>query len=72
MTITRCPRCQRHCFSDAIECQECALVFELGSLNSQAIAKERKFVARSYVLFGGLFLIPVIAFVVAQISGRLG
>ena len=71
MTITRCPRCQRHCFTDAEECQECALVFEPGLLNSRSDAKERRFVTKSYVLFAGLFLIPVIL-VVVQFSGLLG
>lgn len=71
MTITRCPRCQRHCFTDARECQECVLVFELGLLNRQSDAKERRFLTRSYVLFAGLFVIPVILAVV-QLSGLLG
>jgi hypothetical protein len=68
MTITRCPRCQRHCFTDAIECQECALVFESGSLNRQANAKERRFLTRSYVLFASLLLIPVVTLFVVQIN----
>jgi hypothetical protein len=71
MTITRCPRCQRHCFTDARECQECALVFELGLLNRQSDAKEGRFLTKSYVLFAGLFVIPVILAVV-QLSGLLG
>ena len=71
MTITRCPRCQRHCFTDARICQECALVFEPGSLNRQSDAKERRFVTKSYLLFAGLFLIPV-SLVFFQISGLFG
>ena len=70
MTITRCPHCQRHCFTDARECQECALVFEPGLLNSQSNAKERRFVTKSYVLFAGLIVIPVVLAVV-QFSGLL-
>jgi uncharacterized membrane protein len=67
MTITRCPRCQRHCFTDAGKCQQCALVFEPGVLNRQANTKERKFVIRSYVLFAILLLIPVVILLVVQI-----
>ncbi len=68
MTITRCPRCQRHCFTDAAECQQCAMVFEPGLLNRQANTKERRFVIKSYVLFATLLLIPVIILLVFQIS----
>ena len=67
MTITRCPHCQRHCFTDATECQECGLVFEPGLLNRQSDAKERRFVTKSYVLFAGLLLIPVVTLLVVQI-----
>ena len=71
MTITRCPRCQRHCFTDAEECQDCALVFEPGLLNSRSDAKEQRFVTKSYALFAGLFVIPIILAVV-QLFGLLG
>lgn len=71
MTITRCPNCQRHCFTDASECQKCALVFEPGLLNRQSDAKEKKFLTKSYALFAGLLAIPVIL-VVVQVSGLWG
>ena len=67
MTITRCPRCQRHCFTDAIECQECALVFESGVLIRQSNAKEKSFITRSYVLFGTLLLIVIAVLMLVQI-----
>jgi hypothetical protein len=68
MTITKCPRCQRHCFTDAGECLECALVFEPGALNRQADAKERRFVSKSYVLFACLLLIPVLILLAVQVN----
>ena len=71
MTITRCPRCQRHCFTDAIECKECGLVFEQGLLIRQSNAKERRFLSNSYVLIAGLLLIPVVL-AVFQVSGLFG
>jgi uncharacterized membrane protein YvbJ len=67
MTITRCPRCQRHCFTDAQECQQCALPFEPGLLNRQANAKESRFVTKSYMLFASLLLIPIVTLLVVQI-----
>ena len=72
MTITRCPRCQRHCFTDARECQQCGVIFEPGLLNKQSVAKEKKFVIKSYVLFAGLMLIPVTSLVVIQIARLFG
>ena len=71
MTITKCPQCQRPCFTDATECQQCATLFERGLLNRQANDKERRFVTKSYALFAGLFLIPVVALVV-NFSGLFG
>ena len=44
------------------------MVFEPGLLNSQSNAKERRFITKSYVLFAGLFEIPIILAVV-QFSG---
>ena len=44
------------------------MVFEPGLLNSQSDAKERRFITKSYVLFAGLFVIPVVLAVV-QFSG---
>ena len=43
------------------------MVFEAGLLDGQADAKEKTFVTRSYVLFAGLLLIPVIALLAVQI-----
>ena len=46
------------------------MVFDRGLLDRQSDAKERRFLTRSYVLFAGLFVIPVILGVV-QFSGLL-
>ena len=67
MTITRCPRCQRHCFTDAVECPECALVFESGVLIRQANAKEKSFITKSYALFASLLVIVVVILMLVQI-----
>ena len=47
------------------------MVFESGLLDRQSDAKERSFLNKSYVLFAGLFLIPI-SLAVVQFSGLFG
>ncbi len=67
MTLTNCPRCQRRCFTDAIECEQCGLVFPPGILNKQVEASEKQFLNKSHLLFASLLTIVAAAFVLLQI-----
>jgi hypothetical protein len=67
MTLTNCPRCQRRCFTDAIECEQCGLVFPPGILNKKAQAKEKDFLVNSYLLFASLLTIVAGALLLLQI-----
>jgi hypothetical protein len=68
MTLTHCPRCQRRCFTDAIECEQCGLVFPPGILNKQVEASEKQFLTKVHLFFASLLTIVAAAFVLLQIN----
>jgi hypothetical protein len=43
MSITKCPRCGRLCFSDALSGHSCAVAFQAGELSANVAAEEEAF-----------------------------
>src|SRR4030095_1141315 len=69
MSLTQCPNCHRHCFTDAASCPSCGRTFPSGGLEAQAVAKEKAFSRNSITLFLSLFLsiLAVLVFVELQV-----
>ena len=68
MSLTLCPHCRRHCFTDAASCPSCGHAFQAGALQAQAVAEEKAFSKRANALFFSalLTLLGVLLFVQIQ------
>ncbi len=62
MSLTRCPHCGRHCFTDAATCPSCALTFLPGELLAESSAQEKAFRWKSNAVFIAAFLIMLLGF----------
>ena len=69
MSLTKCPNCHRHCFTDAASCPSCGKTFQPGLLQAQVIVKEKVFSTKANTLFLSLFLtvLAVLVFVELQV-----
>ena len=67
MSLTQCPNCHRHCFTDAAYCPSCG-TFQSG-LQAHAVAKEEVFSRKAITLSLSLFLsiFAVLVFVELQV-----
>jgi hypothetical protein len=68
MSLTRCPSCRRHCFTDAASCPSCQKVFQPGVLLAQFVAKENAFSRKASALFLAAFLTLLAALVFVQLQ----
>ena len=61
MSLVKCPKCRRLCFSDAYACQSCSHEFNAGELRAKLAAENKAFDRKCYGVFVILLLLVLIA-----------
>ncbi len=68
MSLTKCPKCHRHCFTDSVSCPSCGRTFQSGMLEAQAVTFEKAFSRNANTLFLSLLLALLAVFVFVEVQ----